>query len=354
MAYDIGYLLNYQIWGNSGKDYLTALLMVLVGVAVLKLFKNIVLLRLKKVAARTKTEFDDLLVKILRDIQWPLYFLISVYIALQTLALPALVVKLFNYALIVGVAYYIVRAIQDFIDFGAGRIVHRREKAEKTQEAALIKTLSRIAKGILWAVAVLMVLSNFGYNVSTLVAGFGIGGIAVAFALQNILGDVFSSVSIYLDKPFEIGDFIIIGDQMGVVKKIGIKSTRIEALQGEEIVVSNRELTSTRIQNFKKMEKRRVVFKFGVVYGTTVSKLKKAKEIVAEIVKKAKLADFDRVHFKEFGDFSLNFEVVYYLNSSDYNDYMNTQEEINFGIKDGFEKEKIEFAYPTQTIFVNR
>ena len=195
-----------------------------------------------------------------------------------------------------------------------------------------------------------MVLSNLGYNVTTLVAGLGIGGLAIAFALQKVLEDIFSSVSIYFDKPFEIGDFIIVGEQMGVVKKIGIKSTRIQALQGEEIVISNRELTSVRIQNFKRMEKRRVAFSFGVLYSTSNAKLKKAIEMVKKIVEKAEHADLDRVHFKAFGSSSLDFEVVYYLKSRDYNVYMDTQQEINFAIKEAFEKEKIEFAYPTQTI----
>jgi len=354
MAYDINYLLNYQIWNNSGQDYLTAFIMVFVGVIVLKIFKNIVLLRLKKLAEKTSTDIDDFVIKVVNQLHWPLYAIVSIYIALQTLVLPGIVQKLFNYAMIIGVTYYLVRAILALLDYGTAKVTNKREKSEKVHEAHVIKTISNIIKGVVWAVAILMVLSNIGFNVTTLVAGLGIGGLAIAFAFQKILEDIFSSISIYFDKPFEVGDFIIIGEHLGVVKKIGIKSTRIQALQGEEIVISNRELTSTRIQNFKQMEKRRVAFKFGVVYGTSVAKLKKANEIVTDVVKKAKHAELDRVHFKEFGDFSLNFEVVYYLDSREYNVYMDTQQEINLGIKEVFEKEKIEFAYPTQTVFVNK
>jgi len=182
----------------------------------------------------------------------------------------------------------------------------------------------------------------------------GIGGLAIAFALQNILEDMFSSFSIYFDRPFQIDDFIVIGDDMGIVKKIGIKSTRIQTLQGEELIISNKELTGKRIRNFKKMEKRRIVFKFGVVYETSTEKLKKIPGIIKDIMDRAELAEIDRVHFKEFGDFSLNFEVIYYIKSREYIDYMNTQQEMNFAIKERFEQEGIEMAYPTQTLYVNK
>jgi small-conductance mechanosensitive channel len=203
-------------------------------------------------------------------------------------------------------------------------------------------------------VAGIFIMSNLGFDVTSLVAGLGIGGIAVALALQSVLSDVFSSFSIYFDKPFQAGDFIIVGQHMGIVKHIGIKSTRIQTLQGEELIISNKELTSARVQNFKKMEKRRITFTFGVTYQTPVKKLKKIPEMVKEIVAKIELADLDRVHFRKYGDFSLNFEVVYYVKIPDYGKYMDTQQEINLALKERFEKEGIEFAYPTQTIFLNK
>ncbi len=354
MPFDFSAFLNYEVFGNTGRAYLTAAILVVAGILLLKLFKRLVVLRLKAIASRTKTEVDDVFVNILHNFHWPLYFVISAYIAMQTLELPGMVNKLFHYALIIGVAYYATRVVQDLIEFSAKKLIERREKENGGRDGQVLRMLVRIAKWLLWLVAILLVVSNLGFNVTTLVAGLGIGGLAIAFAFQKILEDIFSSISIYFDKPFEIGDFIIVGEHMGVVKKVGLKSTRIEALQGEEIVISNRELTSTRIQNFKKMQKRRVAFNLGVVYGTSNAKLEKALGIVKDVVKKAKLAEIDRVHFKEFGDFSLNFEVVYYLNSKEYNDYMDTQQEINMGIKDGFEREKIEFAYPTQTIVLSK
>ncbi len=205
-----------------------------------------------------------------------------------------------------------------------------------------------------WLVAAIIVFQNLGYNVSALVAGLGVGGIAIAFAVQNILTDIFSSFSIYFDRPFQEGDYIVVGDDSGTVKKIGIKSTRIQSLKGEELIVSNKELTETRIHNYKKMRERRISFNFGVVYETPTEKLRKIPEIVKSITDKIELVRLDRVHFDKFGDFSLSFEVVYYLNTSDYNKYMDIQQDINIDLKEAFKKEKIDFAYPTQTVFLNK
>jgi small-conductance mechanosensitive channel len=165
---------------------------------------------------------------------------------------------------------------------------------------------------------------------------------------------LFAAFIIYFDKPFKEDDFIIIGNDMGVVKEIGLKSTRIQALGGQELVMSNTELVNSRINNYKQMKKRRVVFGFGVKYDTGEAKLKKIKSIVTKIFKSVKDVDFDRVHFKEFGDFSLNYEVVYYVDKSDYNIYMDKQEEINMKIYSEFEKAGIDFAFPTQTIRIQK
>ena len=185
----------------------------------------------------------------------------------------------------------------------------------------------------------------------------GIGGIAIAFALQNILADAFSALSIYFDKPFEIGDFVVVGEFSGTVKKIGIKSTRIQLLQGEELVMSNAILTSSSVRNFKKMRKRRIVFGFGVTYDTPSKKLKKIPDIIRDIIDPEKLQyldKLDRVHFSEFGDFSLIFDVVFYMKTQDYMKYKDTQQAINYAIRDAFEKEGIEMAFPTQTIYLQK
>jgi len=351
---DLMEILTYNFLGNSLKEYLMALGVFLLTIAALKIFKKVIIGKIKEIADHTETDFDDLLIKILNSIGWPFYIFLALYLAFQFIELPNIVEQGITYLILILVVYYIGKGCQDLIDYGFGKITQRRKKEDERFDPSVLELLGKITKGALWVVAVIIVLQNLGYNISALVAGLGIGGVAIAFALQNILSDIFASFSIYFDKPFQVGDFIIVGDDLGTVKRVGIKSTRIQTLQGEELVISNKELTESRIHNYKRMEKRRIVFTFGVVYETPTEKLKKIPSIVKNIIDKIELADIDRVHFKEFGDFSLNFEVVYYLNTSDYKQYMDVQQEINLALKEEFEREGIEFAYPTQTIFLNK
>ena len=209
-----------------------------------------------------------------------------------------------------------------------------------------------MARLILWVIVLLLVLDNLGVNITGLVAGLGIGGIAVALALQNILGDLFASLSIVLDKPFVIGDFVVVDTLSGTVEHIGLKTTRIRSLSGEQLIFSNNDLLKSRIRNYKRMSERRIVFSFGVVYQTPLEKLKAVKEIVGDIIEKVENARFDRVHFKEYGDSALNFEVVYFVSTPDFNIYMDVQEVINLEIFRRFQEEGIEFAYPTSTVYV--
>ncbi len=211
-----------------------------------------------------------------------------------------------------------------------------------------------IMRQFVWSLAGIILLDNFGYKVSSLIAGLGIGGIAVAIAAQALLKDFFSYFSILFDRSFKLGDFIIVGDYMGTVEHIGIKTTRIRSLGGEQLIFSNTDLTDSRVRNYKLMEKRRVLFRLGVTYQTPLRQLKDIPKIIENIIKNAKDTAFDRAHFFSYGDFSLIFEVVFYINGSDYNKYMDIQQEINFAIKEEFEKRGIEFAYPTQTLFVTK
>ncbi len=348
--------LNTVFFGNTLRQYLFALGAFLGILFALWIFKKIIIVRLSKLAQKTKTQLDDLAVKILSNAGWPLFYvLLSFYLALKFIASPRILDKLLYYALILIVSYLAVRAAGEIVDFGEKKLIERQEKKNKQKvDKSVIDLLSKGIKIIIWSLAIVLVLSNFGYNVSTLIAGLGVGGVAVAFALQNILSDIFASFSIYFDRPFQIGDFIVIGQDKGTVKHIGIKSTRLQTLEGQELVISNKELTNARINNYKKMKRRRANFTIGITYETPIEKLKKIPKIIKKIFQEIDLVELSRVHFKEFADFSLNFEVVYYVNSKDYLDYMNSQQEINFKIKKAFEKEKIEMAYPTQTVFVRK
>ena len=216
--------------------------------------------------------------------------------------------------------------------------------------------LKKIVQVIVYISALLIILF-FVFNVKDFtgaVVGLGVGGIAIAFALQNTLSDFFSAFSIYFDRPFEIGDFITVGEYSGTVKNIGIKSTRLKLLAGEELIISNKELTTASVRNFRKLEKRRIVFNIGVTYDTPLEKLKQIPPMITEIIKKVDAAEFERVHFTEFGDCSLKFLVSYYVNSADYATYLETQQSINFAIKEAFEREGIEMAFPTSTVYFKK
>ncbi|MFQ5661664.1 MAG: mechanosensitive ion channel family protein [Candidatus Paceibacteria bacterium] len=343
--------LSAEYFGNPLFDYGKALGLFIILLIVFKLIQYIILRRLGKLAEKTKTDIDDTLISIVKSLKPSFYWFVAFYFAVKFLVLGALTAKVINGILVVWIVYQAIKAIQILINYVLSKKFIK--EGDKNSKAAIVY-VNMIAKFLLWAIGLLLIFSNLGIDVTSLIAGLGIGGIAIAFAIQNILSDLFSSFAIYFDKPFSVGDFIIAGSHMGTVEKIGIKTTRIRALQGEEIVISNNELTGARIQNFKKMQKRRIVSSFGILYETPVEKVKKIKEIVKNIFDTLESADLDRIHFKELGDFSLNFEIVYHITTGDYNEYMNVREKFNLALMEAFEKEKIEFAYPTQKLFLTK
>jgi small-conductance mechanosensitive channel len=212
--------------------------------------------------------------------------------------------------------------------------------------------LSFIGKLGLWSLVLLIALQNLGVEVTALLASLGVGGIAVALAAQNILGDLFASLSIYFDRPFVVGDFIIVDSLLGTVEKVGLKTTRIRSLHGEQLIFSNNDLLNSRIRNYKRMLERRILFSIGVVYGTAYEKLVRVPEILRDAIEREELARFDRAHFRGYGDSSLDFEIVYWVTLPDYNTYMDIQQRINFEIFRRFEEEEIAFAFPTRTVHI--
>ncbi len=340
-----------EFWGNTLGEYAKAVGIFVGLLVVLKIFQVVVLVRLKKLAEKTKTEVDDVLIKIVRSIKPPFYLALAVYFALKAIEVAEFLWQVVTVLLIAVVVYQITIAFNVLVDYLLSRA---REKEADRGTRAAIQLIGKITKGIIWVIAVLMALANFGVNITSLIAGLGIGGVAVALAAQNILGDLFSSFVIYFDKPFTIGDFIIVGEKMGTVEKIGIKTTRIRALEGEEIVFSNKELTSAQVQNYKKMDERRATFTFGVVYGTPHGKLDKIPEIAEEAVKEVNDVEFNRGFFKKFDDSAITFEVVYYVKKADYNLYAKRNQEIAFGLKKKLDKEGIEMAFPTQTVYLKK
>lgn len=347
---------NIYLWGNSFYQYIIAIFIFFALIVALKIFQSIILSRLQNLAIKTKTDLDDTLIDIFKKIKPPFYLFLAVYFAVQSLDIASLIEKILLALFLIAIVFEIIQALSRLLDYFVRKYFenNKEEDNDNKHSDAMVKLLGIIVKTMLWAFGLIMILSNLGINVTSLVAGLGVGGIAIALALQTILGDLFGAFAIYLDKPFKVGDFIVIGTDMGVVEKIGIKTTRIKTLQGEQLVVSNQELTKTRIQNFQRMENRRVVLSLGVLYETKEDKLKQIPDIIKKIIDDTEGAEFDRAHFSDYGDFSLNFETVFYVNSADYNIYMDIRQKVNYQIFTKFAQNGIEFAYPTQKVFLKQ
>lgn len=343
-----------SLWGNTMGDYAVALGAVAVFMIAFKIIQVVVLAQLRRLANTTETDIDDMLVKIVGSLKPPFYSFLAFYFALFFLNVNGVVQTVANAVLVIWIVYQAMAALQILIDYVIDKRFSDTEDAVDNTRASAMRLVGNLVKGALWAVAILLILSNLGVNITSLVAGLGIGGLAIAFALQQILGDLFSSFVIYFDKPFRVGDFIAVGDDYGTVQKVGIKTTRLRALEGEELVISNQELTSSRIQNYGKMAERRGAMTLGVTYETPTEKLRKIPEIIAGIFEKQNDARLEWVRFKNFGDSALQHEVVYYALTSDYYQYMSIREQVNIAIVEAFEKEGIAFAYPTQTVYVEK
>ncbi len=345
-------ILGTLISGNAIKTYVQAFGIFVGALFFLQIVKNVLLVKLQSFAKNTNNHWDDIVCNALESLGWPFYFTIALFVSTRILNLVSYLESFIQSATLIVVTYYIVRAMQTILVYGLDQILHKAsgEKLDNT----ILNFFHNALKIGLWVSAVIIILQNLGYEVGPLLGGLGIAGIAIAFALQNILSDIFSFFSIYFDKPFKKGDFIIVGQDMGTVEHIGIKSTRVRTLQGQQLVISNQELTSTRVNNYKRMEERRAVFTFGILYETPVSKVKKIPDIVKSIIESTDQVRFDRAHFTDFGKSSLNFEVVYYIENQDYNLFRDIQQSINIRLMEEFEKKDIDFAYPTQLVYLKK
>lgn len=337
------------LYGNEIRAWLIALGATVAALIVLRLVEQVLIVRLAKLTTMTSTILDDMLVQALRKTKLLYLVIVSIFVGAGFLTLDDRV------RTILWKATVIATLIQSGIWISVALMVwlksYRARQLE--QDAASVMTMSALgflARLVLWSIIVLLILDNLGIDVTALVAGLGIGGVAVALAVQNILGDLFASLSIVLDKPFVIGDFVIVDDLMGAIENIGIKTTRVRSLSGEQLIFSNADLLGSRIRNYGRMEQRRVAFALGVTYETSLEQLEEIPKIVREAVEAQEKTRFDRSHFFAYGDFSLDFETVYYVLGADYNLYMDIQQAINLRIFRRFAEEGIEFAYPTRTL----
>ena len=344
--------LDQVIFGNTVARWAISVAVFVAAIIGLRLLSLLVLHRLTALAGRTHTDLDDLVVELLHKTKVLFILLVALSLAASTLVLsPGLtdaLVKVLVVGLLLQGAFWGTTVITYLI----GRY-HHHQVALDPGGATALGAMSFIARTLVWAVVLLLALDNLGIDVTALITGLGIGGIAVALALQNVLSDLFASLSIVIDKPFVVGDFIIVGDLLGSVEYVGLKTTRIRSLSGEQLIFSNSDLLGSRIRNFKRMSERRAVFQIGVTYDTPLEKLRTIPTIIRETVEMQDNTRFDRSHLKAYGAFSLDFETVYIVLVPDYNSYMDIQHRINLEVFRRFQEEGIEFAYPTQTVFVH-
>ena len=342
----------WVVLGNTVLAWLVFAVTLVLVIGVLMLVKRVLLGRLMALARRTHSDVDDAMLELLTRTRGFILLAISLSIAVRTLTLSE---RAEAYAVRIGYAALFIQ----FGLWGAGlvtyftnRYISQREGAE-ADTAMTIRAASFLARVILWTLIVLLTLQNvFDVNITALITGLGIGGVAIALAVQNILGDLFGAVSIVLDKPFVVGDFIVVDDLMGTVEYVGLKTTRLRSLSGEQIVFSNGDLLQSRIRNYKRMYERRIAFSIGVTYDTPRETLAAIPGWMRTIVEAQPEARFDRSHFFSFGDSSLNFETVYFVKKPDYGVYMDVQQAINLELVRRFEAEGVEFAFPTRTLHI--
>ncbi|NKF22293.1 mechanosensitive ion channel family protein [Solimonas marina] len=344
-------LLQLKFVDNTLQTWLVAIGITIAIVLAVSVVRSLVVRRFAQFAKRTDTSVDDLVVYVVRKTHLLLVCLPAFWIAGHSLDLPDRGNEIIKGAASLALVLQLGLWIGGAVDFW---VAQSRERAmrENAGAATSLGAIKFVVKLVLWAVLVLVGLDNIGVDVTAMVAGLGVGGVAVALAVQNILGDLFASLSIVIDKPFEIGDFIVVDDCAGTVEHVGLKTTRVRALSGEQLVFANSDLLKARVHNYKRMRERRIVFKFGILYETSPALLGQVPEMVAEIIKNQDLVRFDRAHFASFGDSSYDFEVVYWMLDPDYNKYMDTQQAINLGMVRRFADEGIGFAYPTRTLHV--
>jgi small-conductance mechanosensitive channel len=343
--------LDYELLGNSIQGWLIALAVAIIGLIILYVIKRLSLSRFIRLTRRTENIWDDAVVDLLSRTRSPFIGIVALFLGSLFLSL-ATEYRQITYDIVV-IALLVQGGVwlNGFILFWL-KTDHEQRKESDPASVAAVHAMGFVGRLVLWAVVLLLILENLGVDVTALVAGLGVGGIAVALAVQNILGDLLASLSIVLDKPFNIGDFLMIDDYLGSVEHIGLKTTRMRSLSGEQLVFSNADLLKSRIKNSGRMFERRVVFTLGVTYETPHEQLQRIPDIIRAAVETQSPVRVDRSHFRSYENFSLAFETVYYVLSSDYNIYMDIQQAINLQIPAHFEEEGIEFAYPTQTLYL--
>lgn len=344
-------ILGRTFLGNTGTDWLIAAAVSVTTYLVLRTAVAVALRRIKKLAAKTATDVDDLVAELLDKTRFIFIALISLWAGSIYLVLPPLWDRGLQSVLVIGVFLQAAFWANGLISY----VLNRYKASQIADDPGMVTALGAIGFLIriaVFSVIAMMLLSNLGIDVAPLVASLGIGGIAIALALQNVLGDLFASISIVFDKPFQVGDYIQVGDHQGTVEHVGLKTSRLKSISGEQLIFNNSDLLGSRISNYKRRSDRRVQFTLGVTYDTPKAKLEQIPGWVQTIIESKEDTRFDRCFFLTFGDSALIFDIVYYMDVPDFKIYGTNRQEINLEILGKFQEEGIEFAYPTQTVIV--
>lgn len=348
-------ILSHLYLNNTVEQWLLAAGLSLLVFIALLLIRKYVLSRVVRFADGTKTHLGNFLHLFLGNVRLIFMLALALLAGAALLELPENALRILRVVVIAAAAWQALIWGQRAIGLSVDMFLSHRKGPDGAVDSSLATTMSAVKFLTilgLYIVVVLLAAENLGIDVKSLLTGLGIGGIAVALAVQNILGDLFASLSIVLDKPFVLGDFIVSGQQAGTVERIGLKTTRLRSLSGEQLVLSNSDLLSSRIQNFKRMAERRVVFSLAVTYNTPPEKLRAIPRIIREAVTANKNVRFDRAHLQKFGDTSLDFETSYFVLSAEYHLYMDTQQDILLTIYRRFQEERIAFAFPARTVLL--
>lgn len=342
---DIFKFLDLQLVGISLGSWIAALLAFLIVLVILVVVRRALIRRLSHTAAHTHYQADDIALDLLKYTRPYFMFGLALYVGSLFLTLSDQLTSFIHILLIVLVLLQAAVWGSRLIAIFVSRAITRRGEPDLENSAA-INLLGLMARVILWVVIFLLILSNIpGFNVSALVASLGITGIAVAFALQKVLADLFASFSIALDKPFVVGDYILVGDQQGIVERVGLKSTRIRNLTGEQLIISNSDLLASRIHNFQRMQERRVAFDLKISPKTPFIQLTRLPDILKSLIDGQPQVAFDQVTFQEIGDNAYRYQVVYRVLSPDYRLYVQIQQAINLAIVETFSHENILFSF---------
>ena len=342
-------ILEWHFYHNTVQAWLVAGIVFAVIATALIVVRTLLARRLEKVAQRTATTADDAIVDMLRRTRY--FFILTAAVAGGKLFLD-LPERAHNVGRVLGT----IALILQIAIWGNGLITFWfRNYAERKAESDIssrttIAAFSFVARTILWIMLGLVGLNRLGFDVTALITGLGVGGIAIALAVQNVLGDLFAALAIVLDKPFVVGDAISVDNFTGTVEHVGLKTTRLRSVSGEQLIFSNADLLKSRIKNFKRMQERRVLFSIGVTYDTPPDVVERIPSMLREAVEGQRQVRFDRSHFVSYGDSALNFETVYFVLTPDYARYAEINQAVNLAIYRRFANEQINFAYPTRTV----